>query len=173
MSLLTGEPVSADVVAMQESVISILPQYDAERVLSSVPAFGRHLAVTLAYRLEQANLSIWDIHRRQQALQQFLRHGYRDLAPKNESTCSISVRTTWPDRRSHAGKAGWRQRFQNMVRAAEPYEVSCRSGENAKESSTHTANSNLRLINRAVWRGDDNITSVPGASIILGVMYTF
>lgn len=85
MSLLTGEPVSADVVAMQESVISILPREDAEHVLSSVPALSRHLAVTLAHRLGQADLSIWDMHRRQQALQQFLRHGHDEAVIVGES----------------------------------------------------------------------------------------
>lgn len=34
------------------------------------------------------------------------------------------------------------------------------------------ANDNLCLIIRAVWRGNENMTSVPGTSITLGFMYT-
>ena len=75
MSVLTGEPTSADVVALEKCVVSVLPREDVERVLGSVPALGRHFAATLADRLRQANLSIWDVHRRHQALGQFLRHG--------------------------------------------------------------------------------------------------
>ncbi len=45
-------------------------------------------------------------------------------------------------------------------------------GNREEESPTVTANSTPRLIIRAVWREDGNITSVPGASITLGVMYT-
>jgi len=46
-----------------------------------------------------------------------------------------------------------------LVPAAEPYEVSCRSGENAKESAASTANSSGGLITRAVWREDGSIIS--------------
>ena len=50
--------------------------------------------------------------------------------------------------------------------------VALRNMGNKKEFPTFTANNILRLINRAVWREDGNITSVPGASITLEVMYT-
>lgn len=73
MSLLTGDPVSADVVALDDTLVSILPREDVEDVLARVPALGRHFAVTLANRLREANLSIWDGHRRQHALRQFLK----------------------------------------------------------------------------------------------------
>ena len=58
------------------------------------------------------------------------------------------------------------------IRTAAVYEVSCRSREDKKEFPAFAANTTLRLIIRAVWRGDGNITSVPGASITLEVMYT-
>ncbi|MFQ6133071.1 MAG: sigma 54-interacting transcriptional regulator [Armatimonadota bacterium] len=92
MSLLTGDPVSADVVAVEKTVCSVLSSEDVDRVLASVPALGRHFAVTLANRLRQANLSIWDVHRRQHALGQFLKRGHEEAVIVGQSRQAQSLR---------------------------------------------------------------------------------
>ncbi|MFQ5810157.1 MAG: sigma 54-interacting transcriptional regulator, partial [Armatimonadota bacterium] len=101
MSVLTGEPTSADVVALEKSVISILPRDDVERVLASVPALGRHFAATLADRLRQANLSIWDVHRRQQAMSQFLRRGGEEAMLVGDSSRARRLRETVAELAEH------------------------------------------------------------------------
>jgi transcriptional regulator with AAA-type ATPase domain/polyferredoxin len=101
MSVLTGEPTSADVVALERSVVSVLLREDVERVLASVPALGRHFAATLADRLRQANLSIWDVHRRQQAMGQFLRSGGEEAMLVGDSSRARRLRETVAELAEH------------------------------------------------------------------------
>jgi CRP/FNR family transcriptional regulator, cyclic AMP receptor protein len=59
LSLLLGTPASADVVAVEPSVVRRLD--DAERLFQEVPEFGRHLAVTLASRLHRVTTFLGDL----------------------------------------------------------------------------------------------------------------
>jgi len=59
LSLLLGTPASADVVAVEPSVVRRLD--DAERLFRDVPEFGRHLAVTLASRLHRVTTFLGDL----------------------------------------------------------------------------------------------------------------
>ncbi len=59
MSLLLGTPASADVIAVEASVVRRID--DAERLFRDVPEFGRHLAVTLARRLHRVTTFLGDL----------------------------------------------------------------------------------------------------------------
>lgn len=59
MSLLLGTPASADVVAVEPSVVRHID--DAERLFRDVPDFGRHLAMTLARRLHRVTTFLGDL----------------------------------------------------------------------------------------------------------------
>jgi CRP/FNR family cyclic AMP-dependent transcriptional regulator len=59
LSLLLGTPASADVVAVEPTVVRRLD--DAERLFQDVPEFGRHLAVILASRLHRVTTFLGDI----------------------------------------------------------------------------------------------------------------
>src|SRR6056297_175334 len=59
LSLLLGTPASADVVAVEPSVVRRID--DAEQLFRDVPEFGRHLAVTLARRLHRVTTFLGDL----------------------------------------------------------------------------------------------------------------
>jgi CRP/FNR family cyclic AMP-dependent transcriptional regulator len=59
LSLLLGTPASADVIAVEPSVVHRLD--DAEQLFRDVPEFGRHLAVTLAGRLHRVTTFLGDL----------------------------------------------------------------------------------------------------------------
>jgi CRP-like cAMP-binding protein len=59
LSLLLGTPASADVVAVEPSVVRRVD--DAETLFRDVPEFGRHLAVTLAGRLHRVTTFLGDL----------------------------------------------------------------------------------------------------------------
>ncbi len=59
LSLLLGTTASADVVAVEPSVVRRLD--DAEQLFREVPEFGRHLAVTLARRLHRVTTFMGDL----------------------------------------------------------------------------------------------------------------
>jgi len=61
LSLLLGTPASADVSAAETTVVRRLD--DAERLFAQVPAFGQHLAVTLARRLHRVTSLLGELHR--------------------------------------------------------------------------------------------------------------
>lgn len=60
LSLLLGTPASADVVATEPTVVRRVD--DAGRLFHEVPAFGQHLAVTLARRLHRLTGLLGDLH---------------------------------------------------------------------------------------------------------------
>ena len=59
LSLLLETPASADVIAVEPSVVRQLD--DAERLFHDVPDFGRHLAITLATRLHRLTTFLADL----------------------------------------------------------------------------------------------------------------
>ena len=59
LSLLLGTPASADVVAVEPSVVRRVD--DAQQLFHDVPEFGRHLAVTLAGRLHRVTTFLGDL----------------------------------------------------------------------------------------------------------------
>lgn len=59
MSLLLGTPASADVIAVEPSVVRRID--DAERLFRDVPDFGRYLAITLATRLHRVTTFLGDL----------------------------------------------------------------------------------------------------------------
>jgi CRP/FNR family transcriptional regulator, cyclic AMP receptor protein len=59
LSLLLGTPASADVIAVEPSVVRRVD--DAEQLFRDVPAFGQHLAVTLAGRLHRVTTFLGDL----------------------------------------------------------------------------------------------------------------
>jgi CRP/FNR family cyclic AMP-dependent transcriptional regulator len=59
LSLLLGTRASADVVAVEPSVVRRLD--DAEQLFRDVPEFGRHLAVVLARRLHRVTTFMGDL----------------------------------------------------------------------------------------------------------------
>lgn len=61
ISLLLDTAVTADVVATEPTVVYRLD--DADRLFAELPAFGRHLAVTLARRLDRIVGYLDDLHR--------------------------------------------------------------------------------------------------------------
>lgn len=61
LSLLLGTPASADVIAAQPSVVRRVD--DPERLFREVPAFGQHLAVTLARRLHRVTSLLGELQR--------------------------------------------------------------------------------------------------------------
>lgn len=61
LSLLLGTPASADVVAVQQSTVRHVD--DPDRLFHEVPAFGQHLAVTLARRLHRVTSLLGELHR--------------------------------------------------------------------------------------------------------------
>ncbi len=61
LSLLLGTPASADVVATAPTVVRRVD--DADRLFHEVPAFGQHLAITLARRLHRLTSLLGDLHR--------------------------------------------------------------------------------------------------------------
>jgi CRP/FNR family transcriptional regulator, cyclic AMP receptor protein len=67
ISLLLGSPATADVVAVESSVVHVVD--DAERYLDQQPEFARHLAEVLARRLSKVTSYIDDVYR------QFEQHG--------------------------------------------------------------------------------------------------
>jgi CRP/FNR family transcriptional regulator, cyclic AMP receptor protein len=67
IGLLLGTPATADVVAVESSVVHVVD--DAERYLDQQPEFARHLAEVLARRLSRVTSYIDDVYR------QFEQHG--------------------------------------------------------------------------------------------------
>jgi CRP/FNR family transcriptional regulator, cyclic AMP receptor protein len=59
LSLLLGTPASADVVAIEPSVVRRVD--DAEQLFRDVPEFGQHLAITLAGRLHRVTTFLGDL----------------------------------------------------------------------------------------------------------------
>jgi CRP/FNR family transcriptional regulator, cyclic AMP receptor protein len=59
LSLLLGTPASADVVAVESSVVRRVD--DAAQLFREVPEFGQHLAITLAGRLHRVTTFLGDL----------------------------------------------------------------------------------------------------------------
>jgi CRP/FNR family transcriptional regulator, cyclic AMP receptor protein len=59
LSLLLGTPASADVIAVEPSVVRRVD--DAEQLFRDVPEFGQHLAITLAGRLHRVTTFLGDL----------------------------------------------------------------------------------------------------------------
>jgi CRP-like cAMP-binding protein len=61
LSFLLGTPASADVIATEPTLVRRVD--DPERLFHDVPAFGQHLAVTLARRLHRVTSLLGELHR--------------------------------------------------------------------------------------------------------------
>jgi CRP-like cAMP-binding protein len=61
LSFLLGTPASADVVVTEPTLVRRVD--DPERLFHEVPAFGQHLAVTLARRLHRVTSLLGELHR--------------------------------------------------------------------------------------------------------------
>ena len=59
LSLLLGTPASADVIAVERSVVRRVD--DAEQLFRDIPEFGQHLAITLAGRLHRVTTFLGDL----------------------------------------------------------------------------------------------------------------
>ncbi len=59
LSLLLGTPASADVIAVEPSVVRRVD--DAEQLFRDIPEFGQHLAITLAGRLHRVTTFLGDL----------------------------------------------------------------------------------------------------------------
>ena len=72
MSLLTGEPTSADVVAAEECRVLLIPKEGFARLLEELPALSNRLVNTLSQRLRKVNEGVWEARGREQALTRLL-----------------------------------------------------------------------------------------------------
>jgi CRP-like cAMP-binding protein len=61
LSFLLGTPASADVIATEPTLVRRVD--DPERLFHDVPAFGQHIAVTLARRLHRVTSLLGELHR--------------------------------------------------------------------------------------------------------------
>ena len=59
LSLLLGTPASADVIAVEPSVVRSVD--DAQQLFRDIPQFGQHLAITLAGRLHRVTTFLGDL----------------------------------------------------------------------------------------------------------------
>ncbi len=72
MSLLTGEPTSAAVVAAEECRTLLIPKEGFARLLEELPALSNRLVNTLSQRLRRVNEGVWEARGREQALARLL-----------------------------------------------------------------------------------------------------
>lgn len=77
MSLLTGEPGSASVLAAEDCVLYVIPPAAFSELLSRHPQWYRRFVDTLARRLRQVNLGIWEASHRARLVSRLLADEHR------------------------------------------------------------------------------------------------